>query len=54
MMQFLKISFKTDKGAEAINLMLIHQIVSFFPNNKLRLDICDFLMIDEILIVIYV
>ena len=54
MTQFLKIFFKTDKGAEIINLMLIHQIVSLFSNNELKLDIYNFFMIDKILIVIYV
>ena len=53
MMQFLKIFFKTDESAEAIDLMLIHQIVSFFLNNELRLSIHNFLIINKILIVIY-
>ena len=52
-MQLLKIFFKTDKNAEVIDLILTHQIMSFFLNNELRLDICDFLIIDEILIMIY-
>ena len=54
MMQLLKIFFKTDKGAETIDLMLIHQIVSFFLNNESKLSICDFFVINEVLIVIYI
>ena len=54
MMQLLKIFFKTNEGAEIINLMLIYQIVSFFPNNELRLSIYNFLIINKVLIVIHV
>ena len=54
MIQFLKISFKTNEGAEVIDLMLIYQVVSFFPNNESKLSICDFLIINEILIMIHV
>ena len=53
-MQFLKIFFKTDENAEIIDLMLTHQIVSLFFNSELRLSICNFFMIDEILIVVHV
>ena len=54
MIQLLKIFFKTDEGAEVIDLMLTHQIVSFFLNNELRLSICDFFVINEVSVVIYV
>ena len=54
MMQFLKIFFKTDESAEIIDLMLIYQIVSLFPNNESRLSIHNFFIINKILIVIYV
>ena len=54
MMQLLKISFKTDEGAEVINSMLAHQVVSLFPNNELRLGIRDFLIIGGVLIVVHV
>ena len=53
-MQLLKIFFKIDESAEAIDLMLTHQIVSFFLNNKLRLNIHNFLMIGEVSIMIHV
>ena len=53
-MQLLKIFFKTDKNAEVINSMLIYQVVSLFPNNELRLSICDFFIINGVSIVIYV
>ena len=53
-MQFLKIFFKTDEGAEVIDLMLTHQVVSLFPNNELRFSICDFFMINEISVMIHV
>ena len=53
-MQFLKIFFKTDEDVEVINLILIHKIVSFFFNNESKLSIHNFLIIDEVLIMIYV
>ena len=54
MMQFLKIFFKTDEGAEVIDLMLIHQVISLFLNNELRFSIHNFFVINEILIVIHI
>ena len=53
-MQLLKISFKTDESAEAIDLMLVHQVVSLFPNNKSRLSIHNFLIVDGVSIMIHV
>ena len=54
MMQLLKIFFKIDENAEIIDSILTHQIVSLFPNNELRFDIYDFLIIDEVSIVIHI
>ena len=54
MMQLLKIFFKIDESAEIIDLILTDQIVSLFFNNESRFSICDFFIIDEVLIMIYV
>ena len=53
-MQLLKIFFKINESAEIINLMLTHQIVSFFLNSELKFSIYDFFVIDRISVVVHV